>query len=161
MAHSLSLSNGSIIYKSILLGRGPGGQAINKTSSSVCLVHLPTGIRVQAQPTRSREQNRTAARHILRERLDLLRTTTTTTNALLYEQHEREPPARQEDQGVPSVVGKAAVRNKEEEQLAGLYAKEELRAAKIRQRKLNLSKKHRKKQRRAESNEENRDNATG
>ncbi|KAG9095863.1 hypothetical protein FS749_009584 [Ceratobasidium sp. UAMH 11750] len=51
-------------------GSGPGGQAINKTSSSVSLIHRPTGIRVQCQATRSREDNRKIARKILLEKLD-------------------------------------------------------------------------------------------
>ncbi|KAG8692731.1 hypothetical protein FRC09_010995 [Ceratobasidium sp. 395] len=49
-------------------GSGPGGQAINKTSSSVSLIHRPTGIRVQCQATRSREDNRRIARKILLEK---------------------------------------------------------------------------------------------
>ncbi|KAG9104927.1 hypothetical protein FRC06_004994 [Ceratobasidium sp. 370] len=49
-------------------GSGPGGQAINKTSSSVSLIHRPTGIRVQCQATRSREDNRKIARKILLEK---------------------------------------------------------------------------------------------
>ncbi|KAJ1310330.1 hypothetical protein OPQ81_007069 [Rhizoctonia solani] len=53
-------------------GSGPGGQAINKTSSSVSLIHRPTGIRVQCQATRSREQNRKIARKIMVEKLDQL-----------------------------------------------------------------------------------------
>ncbi|KAF8710335.1 RF-1 domain, partial [Rhizoctonia solani] len=53
-------------------GSGPGGQAINKTSSSVSLIHRPTGIRVQCQATRSREQNRKIARKIMVDKLDQL-----------------------------------------------------------------------------------------
>ncbi|CAE6433330.1 unnamed protein product [Rhizoctonia solani] len=53
-------------------GSGPGGQAINKTSSSVSLIHRPTGIRVQCQATRSREQNRKIARKIMLDKLDQL-----------------------------------------------------------------------------------------
>ncbi|KDN49433.1 hypothetical protein RSAG8_02135, partial [Rhizoctonia solani AG-8 WAC10335] len=53
-------------------GSGPGGQAINKTSSSVSLIHRPTGIRVQCQATRSRDQNRKIARKIMLEKLDQL-----------------------------------------------------------------------------------------
>ncbi|WOO80340.1 putative peptide chain release factor C12orf65, mitochondrial [Vanrija pseudolonga] len=63
----------SELEEKFVRGRGPGGQAINKTNSSVCLTHLPTGLRVQAQPTRSREENRAVARKILKERLDLMR----------------------------------------------------------------------------------------
>lgn len=46
-------------------GSGPGGQKINKTNSKVQLKHLPTGIVVECQATRSREQNRKKAREIL------------------------------------------------------------------------------------------------
>ncbi|OQN95957.1 hypothetical protein B0A48_17900 [Cryoendolithus antarcticus] len=58
------------ITESFLKGSGPGGQKINKTSSAVQLKHLPTGIVVKCQETRSREQNRKFARQILGERLD-------------------------------------------------------------------------------------------
>ncbi|AJV53059.1 Rso55p [Saccharomyces cerevisiae] len=43
-------------------GRGPGGQKINKCNSKVQLRHEPTGIVVECQETRSREQNRKLAR---------------------------------------------------------------------------------------------------
>ena len=60
------------ITESFLKGSGPGGQKINKTSSAVQLKHIPTGIVVKCQKTRSREQNRKFARQILGERLDEL-----------------------------------------------------------------------------------------
>ena len=60
------------ITESFLKGSGPGGQKINKTSSAVQLKHLPTGIVVKSQETRSREQNRRNARRILGERLEEL-----------------------------------------------------------------------------------------
>ena len=43
-------------------GRGPGGQKINKCNSKVQLKHIPTGIVVRCQSTRSRAQNRVIAR---------------------------------------------------------------------------------------------------
>ena len=58
------------ITESFLKGSGPGGQKINKTSSAVQLKHLPTGIVVKCQETRSRDQNRKFARRILSEKLD-------------------------------------------------------------------------------------------
>ncbi|CAE6460092.1 unnamed protein product [Rhizoctonia solani] len=60
------------LEETFVRGSGPGGQAINKTSSSVSLIHRPTGIRVQCQATRSRDQNRKIARKIMLEKLDQL-----------------------------------------------------------------------------------------
>ncbi|KAF1827505.1 uncharacterized protein K489DRAFT_302942, partial [Dissoconium aciculare CBS 342.82] len=62
----------SDLDESFLKGSGPGGQKINKTSSAVQLKHLPTGIVVKCQETRSRDQNRKLARRILAERLDFM-----------------------------------------------------------------------------------------
>lgn len=46
-------------------GRGPGGQKINKCNSKVQLRHIPTGIVIACQATRSRDQNRKIAREKL------------------------------------------------------------------------------------------------
>src|SRR4051812_11269321 len=42
-------------------GSGPGGQKINKTSSSVSLRHIPTGVEVRCQRERSQSANRQLA----------------------------------------------------------------------------------------------------
>jgi protein subunit release factor B len=55
-----------------LKGSGPGGQKINKTNSAVQLRHIPTGVVVKYQDTRSREQNRKIARQLLAQRVDEL-----------------------------------------------------------------------------------------
>ncbi len=60
------------ITESFLKGSGPGGQKINKTSSAVQLKHLPTGIVIKNQSTRSRDQNRKFARKVLAEKLEEL-----------------------------------------------------------------------------------------
>ena len=58
------------IEEFFLKGSGPGGQKINKTNSAVQLRHIPTGIVVKSQATRSRSQNRTIARQLLADKLD-------------------------------------------------------------------------------------------
>ena len=46
------------LQEDFVRGTGPGGQKINKTSSTVVLRHLPTGIEVRCQRERSQAQNR-------------------------------------------------------------------------------------------------------
>jgi len=54
-------------------GTGPGGQKINKTSSTVVLRHRPTGVEVRCQAGRSQAANREAAWTALCERLEAAR----------------------------------------------------------------------------------------
>ncbi len=51
-------------------GSGNGGQKLNKTASCVQLKHVPSGIEVKCQQTRSREDNRFFARRRLCELLE-------------------------------------------------------------------------------------------
>lgn len=60
----------SDIEENFVQGSGPGGQKINKTANCVQIKHIPTGIRVSCQQSRSLEINRHIARKILREKLD-------------------------------------------------------------------------------------------
>ena len=53
---------------------GPGGQKVNKTSSCVFLVHLPTGLSVKCQQERSQALNRFLAHRLLLDRIERLRT---------------------------------------------------------------------------------------
>ena len=58
------------IEESFLRGSGPGGQKINKTSSTVRLVHRPTGVEIRCQDERSQAQNRLTALERLCEALE-------------------------------------------------------------------------------------------
>ena len=51
---------------------GRGGQKINKTSACVYLKHIPTGIEVKCQSSRSQALNRFLARRILANKIESL-----------------------------------------------------------------------------------------
>lgn len=54
-------------------GPGNGGQALNRTASRVQIKHIPTGIVVTNQFSRSQKDNRKKAREILAEKLEALK----------------------------------------------------------------------------------------
>lgn len=53
----------------VMRSRGAGGQHVNKTESAIRLTHVPTGITVSMQDSRSQHENRTKAYRVLRSRL--------------------------------------------------------------------------------------------
>lgn len=50
-------------------GGGPGGQAINKTESVAMIKHLPTGIVIRCQATRTQQKNKEIGLEILKSKL--------------------------------------------------------------------------------------------
>ena len=58
------------VQEAFVRGAGPGGQKINKTSSTVWLRHLPTGVEVRCQRERSQAANRELAWLTLCDRLE-------------------------------------------------------------------------------------------
>ncbi len=56
--------------ESFIRSSGPGGQKVNKSSSQVQLVHLPTGLSVKCQRERSQSLNRFIARRLLLDKIE-------------------------------------------------------------------------------------------
>ena len=72
-AHMTSVGiNDADIIELFTLASKKGGQKVNKTSSCVYLKHIPTGIEVKCQETRSQALNRFLARRILTDKIESL-----------------------------------------------------------------------------------------
>ena len=56
--------------ESFIRSSGPGGQKVNKSSSCVYLVHLPTGLAVKCQRERSQSLNRFLAKRLLLDKIE-------------------------------------------------------------------------------------------
>jgi len=56
--------------ESFIRSSGPGGQKVNKSSSCVYLVHIPTGLAVKCQRERSQSLNRFLARRLLLNKIE-------------------------------------------------------------------------------------------
>lgn len=62
----------SDLRETFVRSSGPGGQKVNKTSTCVQLVHVPTGLAVKCQRERSQAMNRFLARRLLLDRIERL-----------------------------------------------------------------------------------------
>lgn len=61
------------LEESFVRSAGAGGQHVNKTSTCVVLVHVPTGLRVRCQQERSQSLNRYLARRWLLDKIEQAR----------------------------------------------------------------------------------------
>jgi protein subunit release factor B len=68
LMQELEISDVDILEK-FIKGSGKGGQKVNKTSSTVYVKHLPSGIEVTCNKTRCREDDRFFAKRILVEKI--------------------------------------------------------------------------------------------
>ncbi len=59
----------SDVKMDITTAQGPGGQNVNKVATAVKMVHIPTGIEVRMQESKSQQQNRARAWQVLRARV--------------------------------------------------------------------------------------------
>jgi protein subunit release factor B len=64
--------NEADLIEKFILGSGKGGQKLHKTASTVYLKHLPSGLEIKCQGSRSREDNRYFARERLCEKLQAI-----------------------------------------------------------------------------------------
>jgi peptide chain release factor len=78
--------NESDLEESFARSSGPGGQNVNKVSTAVTLRHLPSGISVTAQDSRSQAVNRKLARKRL---LDAVASTRKARRAAEIGEHEK------------------------------------------------------------------------
>ncbi|MDP3561843.1 MAG: peptide chain release factor-like protein [Legionellaceae bacterium] len=64
----LQITEADLVEK-FILGSGKGGQKLHKTASTVYIKHLPSGLEIKCQYSRSRDDNRYFARERLCEKL--------------------------------------------------------------------------------------------
>jgi peptide chain release factor len=78
------------LEEQFIRGSGAGGQKVNKTSSTVQLRHIPSGVEIRCQRERSQVMNRHWARVELCDRIESI-----LNEAKLAVQNEREKARRQ------------------------------------------------------------------
>ena len=95
----LGISENDLIEK-FILGTGSGGQKINKSSTTVYLKHIPTGIEVKCQKGRSQALNRYYARKELIEKIKktLLQVTTKKEQAAAKIKRQKKRKTRRQKQ---------------------------------------------------------------
>ena len=103
----------SDIEEKFIRGSGPGGQKINKTSSTVWLRHRPTGIEVRCQAERSQAANRDRAWLEICDRLEARQRATREAAQHLREKSRRQTRQKSRGQKVRMIqTKKHRARNK-------------------------------------------------
>ncbi len=87
-------------------GTGPGGQKINKTSSTVVLRHKPTGTEVRCQAGRSQAANREAAWAVLLGKLEAAQAATRLARKQVREVERRRTRQKSPGQKARMIEGK-------------------------------------------------------
>jgi protein subunit release factor B len=107
----------SDFQETFIRSSGPGGQKVNKTSTCVYLVHLPSALSVKCQQERSQFLNRYLARRLLVDRIERQRL-----GILAEERTRRERIRRQKRRRSKRVQEKVLIlkhRQAEKKQLRG------------------------------------------
>lgn len=86
--------NESDFIEKFIIGSGKGGQKLHKTASTVYLKHIPSGLEVKCQESRSREDNRYFARIRLCDKLHALLSDEKTKEQQEIEQLKRQKKRR-------------------------------------------------------------------
>jgi peptide chain release factor len=111
------------VEEKFIRGTGPGGQKINKTSSTVWLRHGPTGVEVRMQRERSQTANRALAWAELCEKLEARRRAATAAAVQKRELHRRR--TRQKSRGQKAVMIEAKHRRARHKAARGRVGMEE------------------------------------
>ncbi len=82
------------IEESFVRSSGPGGQHVNKTSTCVYVIHVPTGLSVKCGRTRSQAQNRFYARRLLLDKIEKAMTGAVEEHRKLIEKLKRQKRKR-------------------------------------------------------------------
>ena len=96
----------SEIEERFVRGSGPGGQKINKTSSTIWLQHRPTGTEVRSQEERSQAANRGRAWALLCAKLEAQRAAAAAAARAQHETERRRTRQKSRGQKARMIEGK-------------------------------------------------------